>query len=97
MESTIDLILKGHFHKLKENIDESTGKRGSLKDLFTFVEEAIAYLKKQNDKESKVLVSKLSTALHEINPAFGNALEMEKKPMKKAGKKKVDQSQKKAM
>jgi len=97
MESTIDLILKGHFHTIKENVDKSNDRSGALNTLCSSVEEAIDYLKKQNDKESKALINKLSAALHEINPAYGNAIEMKKKPMKKAGKKNVDQSQKKAM
>lgn len=97
MESTIDLILKGHFHTMKENVDESTGKNESLKMLCARVEEVVSYLKKQNTKEGKILASKLTAALHELNPAYGKAIEMEKKPMKKAGKKKIDQSQKKAM
>ncbi|MEP2771850.1 MAG: hypothetical protein ABJH05_06860 [Fulvivirga sp.] len=97
MESTIDLILKGHFHTIKEDVEATTGRNESLKMLCASVEEAINYLKKQNDKESKALINKLSATLHEIIPAYGNAIEMKKKPMKKAGKKNVDQSQKKAM
>lgn len=97
MESTIDLILKGHFHELKDSVNEKSGHTTNLKALCTAVEEAIHHLENNRSKENEALIEKLKIALQQANPAYGTAFVMKKKPMKKAGKKKDTQSQKKAM
>ncbi len=96
MESTIDLILKGHFQELKNKVND-TGSKEGIKTLIMAVEEAILYLQKNQDKESKALINKLTKALYMVNPTYTMAIEMEKKPMRKAGKKKISAKQKKAM
>ena len=97
MESTIDLILKGHFEGLKQNVDAKSGRLKSFDILLKVVGEAITHLEKQNDDTHAELIAKLKSALSNVQPGINTSIEMKKKPMKKAGRKENSQKHKKAM
>ena len=97
MESTIDLILKGHFEGLKQNAEAKSGRLKSFDHLLEVMGEAITYLEQQNDDSHAELIAKLKSALADAQPSIYAAVEMKKKPMKKAGRKGASRKHKKAM
>jgi len=88
MESTVDLILKGHFESLKEKANSQ-----SLEDkneIFHLLFDIESYLKNRDDVEAKDLLKRFERLNHQN-------LTFKKKPMKKAtGRQKKSSEKRKA-
>ena len=95
-ESTIDLILKGHFENLKQRANNES-IQPVTDELREVLNEILDYLKGTNDQKSKDLYQRLIEILPALDKNTDNILAAGKKPMKKAGKKKNQGAQKRAM
>lgn len=94
MESTIDLILKGHFETLKERANRQYAGSSTLSLTDTLTEMA-DYLSKDDSKKALRLRAKVMDLLQAIEGQM--PMKMEKKPMKKAGGKQSKKQDRKAM
>jgi len=88
MESTVDLILKGHFESLKEKANSNSME--DKNEIFQLLQDTEYYLKQKEDEEAKDLLKRFEQ-LNQQNLTF------RKKPMKKAmGKQKKSSGKRKA-
>lgn len=95
MESTIDLILKGHFENLKEKANSHKITFPSEANLITTLREVADYLRQNDGKEAKSQRDKVLDLLQLLEQ--NESVQVKRKPMKKAGGKKVKQEDRKAM
>lgn len=95
MESTIDLILKGHFETLKEKANSQKLTSASEANLIATLHEVADYLKNDDEKEAKRLRNKVMNLLYLLEQ--NESIKMQRKPMKKAGGKKGQKQNRKAM
>jgi len=97
MESTIDLILKGHFENIKTQINEATTQISDNKGLRQLLKDIASYLENQKSEEALQLLHKLNDQLNIIEEKrLNKALKAKKKPMQRAGKKQKERSNRKA-
>jgi len=97
MESTIDLILKGHFDTLKERVNNNSVKSQRAEDLKTLLKDVVDYLEQTGDKKAAELRKRLVELMSEDSFSSEVLFDLGKKPMQKAGKKKSTKDQRKAM
>lgn len=95
MESTIDLILKGHFENLKERVNSQKLTLTSEVNLIETLKEVDQYLQVDNGKEAKRLRGKVVDLLHLLEQ--NESMNLKPKPMKKAGGKKEHKQDRKAI
>ncbi|MTI19938.1 hypothetical protein E1176_02790 [Fulvivirga sp. RKSG066] len=98
MDSTIDLILKGHFNQLREEINNSPYQETQAEKLAIVLSEISEYLQGREDAKADELRTKLAEFIPQVTE--GNAerlLKLAQKPMLKAGRSKAKKQDKKAM